>query len=125
MIIIYLTRSGGDNADLSYNITWAGLWAYAEISFGIIVTCTLSLPKFIEAKGVKFHDAFSSFTRPFTSLTSIGSFGSHGRSDKNTITREKVTRADTTDVFESNLSSTIQDEDVEGNHPHEDTLQLH
>lgn len=76
MIILYVTRIGQKNADVSYNTAGEGLWAFAEVSFGIIVTCTLSLPKFIEAEGTRIRGVFSSLTRPFSPLKSVGSFGS-------------------------------------------------
>jgi hypothetical protein len=84
MIIVYVTRLGGENADVSYNTAWQGLWAFAEISLGIIVTCMFSLPKFIEAKGAKLRGVFSNLARPFTSLTSGGSFGILMQSRKDT-----------------------------------------
>lgn len=88
MIIFYVTRIGEQNADVSYNTAWEGLWAFAEISFGIIVTCTLSLPKFIEAEGKRIRGAFSSLTKPFTSLTSPGSFGNVMKSKEKTAFEE-------------------------------------
>ena len=69
MIIIYVTRTGGEEVDETYNTAWEGLWAFAEISFGIIVSCTFLLPKPVEAEGGKLCCIFSSLTRPFTSLT--------------------------------------------------------
>ena len=41
---------GEDGADVSYNAVWMGLCIFAEVSFGIIVSCRLSLPKVIESK---------------------------------------------------------------------------
>ncbi|PVH93341.1 hypothetical protein DM02DRAFT_475412, partial [Periconia macrospinosa] len=32
------------NGDWSYNMAWDGLWAYAELSLGIIVACGIELP---------------------------------------------------------------------------------
>ena len=115
MIILYVTRLGRENADVSYSTAWQGLWAFAEISFGIIVTCTFSLPKFIEAKGTKLRGIFSSLTRPFTSLTSGGSFGILMQSKKDTTASQEVT-PDTVNMIghsESDLPFTNRDEDVE------------
>ena len=67
MVILYVARQDGATADISYNVAWMGLWAYAEIGLGIIVICTLSLPKFIEVKGKKVRIYFSGITRPFSS----------------------------------------------------------
>lgn len=56
-------------ADVSYNIVAMGLWSYAEVALGIIVACTLSLPKLIQAKGWKMpFSLFSSSPRSFPSL---------------------------------------------------------
>ena len=57
-----------------------GLWSYAEIGLGLIVICTLSLPKFIDVKGKKLRIFLSSITRPFSSNT--GSWDRMRRSDK-------------------------------------------
>lgn len=95
MIILYVTRIGQKNADVSYNTAWEGLWALAEVSFGIIVTCTLSLPKFIEAEGTRIRGVFSSLMRPFYPLKSVGSFGSVMQSketaDSQEATLDRVT----------------------------------
>ena len=92
MIIVYVTRLGGVNADVSYNTAWQGFWAFAEISLGITVTCTFSLPKFIEAKGTKLRGAFSSLTRPSTSVMPGGSFKILRQSKKDTTaSQEEVT----------------------------------
>jgi hypothetical protein len=41
----------GKQADLSYEFAWMGMFAYAEISLGLIVACALALPKLLRAKG--------------------------------------------------------------------------
>lgn len=86
MIIVYVNRIGGTNADVSYNVGWQALWALAEISFGLTVTGMFSLPKFLEAKGTMLRGFVSSLARPFTSLTSGGSSGiiMQSRRDANT-----------------------------------------
>ena len=67
MIILYVSRQDGTTADISYNVAWMGLWAYAEIGLGITVICTLSLPKLIEVKGRKVRVFFSGIIQPFSS----------------------------------------------------------
>lgn len=67
MIIVYVNRMGGPSADIAYNTAWQGLWAFAEISFGLTVTGTFLLPKFIEAKGADLRGIFSLIARPFSS----------------------------------------------------------
>ncbi|PSN63827.1 hypothetical protein BS50DRAFT_90101 [Corynespora cassiicola Philippines] len=34
--------------DMSYNIGWEGLWAYAEVALGIIVACSLSISQILK-----------------------------------------------------------------------------
>ena len=115
MIIVYVTRLGGPNADVSYNTAWQGLWAFAEISLGIVVTCTFSLPKFIEAKGSKLRGIFSSLTRPFTSLTSGGSPGisMHSKKDRTASQEVALDRVNMIGHSESDLSFNNRDQDVE------------
>ena len=90
MIIFYVTRLDGPNADVTYNIAWMGLWVFAEISFGITVTGTFLLPKFIEARGAKLCSVYFSVTRPLTSLTSKLSFGNLLQSRKDTEVTQDV-----------------------------------
>lgn len=71
MIIYYVIQLGDKDADISYNAAWMGCWAYVEIALGIIVTCTLSMPKLIEARGKKLRIVFLKFTRSFTSFGSL------------------------------------------------------
>ena len=114
MIIVYVTRLGGPTADVSYNTAWQGLWAFAEISFGITVTGTFLLPKFIEAEGKKIRGLFSSLTRPFTSLTSGSSFGIRLQSKKDSTAPHEVT-LDTVRIIgrsESDLSFANPEQDL-------------
>jgi hypothetical protein len=87
MIIIYVQRLDGENADLTYNTAWEGLWVFAEISFGLIVACSFALPQFIEAKGTMLRGLFSSLTR---SVASAMSFGTLTQSEKDTISLEEA-----------------------------------
>lgn len=91
MTIFYVSRIGAKNADMTFNTIGEGLWATAEISFGIIVTCTFSLPKFIEAEGTRLRGVVSSLTRPFTSLTHVVSFGSPTQSNEDKTASPEVT----------------------------------
>lgn len=114
MIIVYVTRIGGENADVSYNTAWQGLWALSEISFGIIVTCTFTLPKFIEAKGAKLRGVFSSLTQPFASLKPSGSFGIMQSKKDSTASQEvALDRFATIGQSESNLPFKNRDQDTE------------
>lgn len=115
MIIVFLTRMGGENADVSYNTAWLGLWVFAEIALGITAACTFLLPKFIEAEGAKLRGVFSSLTRPFSSLARGGSSGIRTQSKGDTITSQELT-TDTIKMLEpseSELASVNRDHDVE------------
>lgn len=68
---MFRLESQGDQQDASYEMAWMGLWSWAEIALGIIVACTLSLPKLVRAKSKEFGSLFSSVARPFVSLKSI------------------------------------------------------
>ncbi len=85
--MLYVSRQSGAKADISYNVAWMGLWAYAEIGLGLIVICTLSLPKFIEVKRKKLRLFLSSITRPFSS--SSGSWDRLRRSDRDVESGER------------------------------------
>ena len=104
MIILYVTRLDGTNADVSYNIAWMGLWVFAEISFGITVTGTFLLPKFIEAKGTKLHGYFLGLTR---------SFGNLLPSKKGSSAVEEVTLDTVTIMGHSENDFTYPDRDME------------
>lgn len=112
MIIVYVTRIRKKDADISYNVAWEGSWAIAEIGFGIIATCTFSLPKFIEAEGSKLRGVFSSLTRP---LTSVGFLGTLMRSKNDTTASQEVTvdRITIIEHSESDLPFTNGDQDME------------
>ena len=66
MVIYYLLHMAmaGVSADISYNAAWMSLWSYAELSLGILVTCTLSVPKFAEAEGERIRRVYRRFTTP-------------------------------------------------------------
>jgi hypothetical protein len=73
MRLLYMFRleSQGDNQDASYEMAWMGLWSWAEISLGVVVACTLSLPKLVRAKSKELSSLFSSVAQPFTSFRSM------------------------------------------------------
>lgn len=126
MLMIYVRRVEGENADVSYNTAWQGLSAYAEISFGIIVTCTFTLPKFIEVKGTKVRGFLSSLMRPFTSLRSNGSFGNFMQSKKDSTGSQDVTldRFNMMGRSESNLPLNNRDQDTE-RYPSDESADIH
>ena len=115
MIIFYVTRLGTKNADASYNMAWEGLWALAECSIGIIVTCTFLLPKFLKAEGPRLRRVLSSLTRSATSVTSRAPSRISVESKKDTTTYPEVTLDTVTTIAHSDvdLHSISCDQDVE------------
>jgi hypothetical protein len=72
----------GKYQDISYEMVWMGLWSWAEIAMGIIVACTLSLPKLFRAKSKQLGFLLSIVTSPFSSLRSK-LHSKHSRSTSN------------------------------------------
>ena len=70
--MIYLVRAEGKNADASHRGYWMILWAIADVSIGVSITGTFSLPKFVEAEGPKLRRIFSRLTRPLTPERRVG-----------------------------------------------------
>ncbi|KAL8783397.1 MAG: hypothetical protein Q9213_004656 [Squamulea squamosa] len=85
MIVFYIVRMSQKYADVSYNCAWLGFWAWAEISLGIVVTCTFSLPKLVEAKGKNMRIALSNLAKPLTSFTSFKTLVRSARIDQATM----------------------------------------
>lgn len=105
MILVYLSRTAGPNADVSYNSAWLGLWALAEISVGVSVTGIFLLPKFVEAEGPKLRGVLG---RPFTSLTDIlGSRRKHPTASSQED--EEAVVLDTVPVIMGRRSSSMSD----------------
>ena len=122
MILFYLSRFSGSNADISYNSAWLGLWAFAEISVGLSVTGTFLLPKFLEAEGPKLRDVLG---RPLTSLTRIS-----GRQWKNLTAssqeEERVTLDTVTMIMgrhSSSRSDTITSSSLHHDHYEEEDIE--
>ncbi|MCJ1464632.1 hypothetical protein MMC07_003245 [Pseudocyphellaria aurata] len=113
MIIYYvaITSIGVEKVDASYNIAAAGMWALAEISFGMIVTCTFSLPKFIEAEGTRIRGILSSLTRPYVSPTFFVFFSKKDTVDSPDLTLDRVSASGYSEsniAFAGNHDQTIE-----------------
>ena len=113
MLIVYLNRIGGDNADVSYNIAWEFMCAIAEISFGLTVAGAFSLPKLVEAKSTTLRRIFSSLKRPFTSITSGSSSGIIMQSRVETNPPPGAMTDEATLIGNSERSSIQPDHDIE------------
>ena len=114
MLIVYLQRIGGENADVAYNTIWEFLWAIAEISFGLTVAGAFTLPKFIEARGTMLRGIFSSHTRTPMSITSGNSSGIIMQSGTETNPLPETTTDTVTMIGSSERSSIQPDHDIEG-----------
>ena len=92
---------------MSYNAAFMGCWAYVEISLGIIVTCSLSLPKLYETKGKKLKNFLSDITKPFTSFTSLATLvrsNRHGATSSDRTTRTGATKTQTPSEYDLSLN---------------------
>ena len=116
MIMVNLVRAVGVNPDDSYINLWMRLWVLVEVSIGVSITGTFSLPKFIEAEGPKLRGVFLRLTRPLT-------FRRRSRIPAQWKKDERVTsqEGEPDDTFAMNeyssernlVASTNQDRDVE------------
>ena len=55
----YYTWRAVKSPDITYNLCIMGLWSYAEISIGIIVSCLPVLPRFFKNFGPRIYESFS------------------------------------------------------------------
>jgi hypothetical protein len=69
-MVYFLFRMTTHNGDVSYNSAGLGTSALIDISLGVIVSCSLSLPRFFEVKG---QGILRTFSRPFTTFTGSSS----------------------------------------------------
>ncbi len=76
MRIIYTLYIGRPNTDVSYNAAWQGFGAYAEISLGLIVTCTLTLLYFAQISQSQRQAAPCRHFEYFRPFRIFGSFDS-------------------------------------------------
>lgn len=79
--------NGGDNADISYESLFTAVWSWIECALGVIVACTLSIPKLVQAKGGSVRMAISKATRRFGSLTSSGRGSDQGIQESSSTVR--------------------------------------
>lgn len=59
-----------NEADVSRNALFIGLWTETECTLGFVAACALCLPKLIQAKGKKLKNAVSKALSPLNSLRS-------------------------------------------------------
>ena len=64
----YYTFRIVQSPDVSYNVIIMGLWTWAEITSGILISCLPVMPKFFHSVGSKIHGTFSSSSKPRSKL---------------------------------------------------------
>lgn len=85
MVILALE---GDDPDLTYHVIWVGVWSCVEIVLGMMIACSLVLPKFFRHHNIHFSTFLSRFSHP--SRTFKFSFiRSHDSSESNTSEANK------------------------------------
>jgi hypothetical protein len=60
----------GNGADVTYDSMLNALWSYIECTLGLIIACTLSVPKLYQAKGNRIRAIFSELEKSFSSKKS-------------------------------------------------------
>ena len=116
MMMVYVARRVGENSDDSYNDFWMIQWVLAEVSIGVSITGTFSLPKFIEAEGPKLRAVCSRLTRPLV-FGRRSAVPGQGKEDARIAPQEREPH-DTFAMYEHSsesklVASMINDRDVE------------
>lgn len=84
----YYTWELGLSQDVTYNLGLMGLWTYAEISIGIVISCTPIFPRFYQEFGPKIYAVLSFGSMPSeTTQSGRETFkpDSIGRKDQNSL----------------------------------------
>jgi hypothetical protein len=61
--------TGGAQADISYDSIFTAVWSYTECALGVVVACSLSVPKLIQAKGMNVPAFISNMSQSLTART--------------------------------------------------------
>jgi hypothetical protein len=94
------------HADVSFHIAWMGLWSYAELALGIIVACSLSLPRLAKSTKLKLSSIFSG-----TSVSSDSAWKYKKEQSKDSKKINVVTMGQT--LSQTNLTSNSEVEDYQ------------
>lgn len=84
----YYTWELALSPDVTHNLALMGLWTYAEIAIGIIISCTPIFPRFYQEFGPKIYAVLSFGSMPSdTTQSGRGTFkpGSIARKDQNSL----------------------------------------
>jgi hypothetical protein len=68
--------NGGAQADVSYDSVFTAVWSYIECALGIVVACSLSVPKLFQAKGKNVRASVSKMSESLTARARKGRVGS-------------------------------------------------
>ena len=113
MIMVYTSWAIGEHPDRSYNDLRIVLWVLAEVSIGVTISGTFSLPKFVEVEGPKLRAVFSHLTR-MTSGRGLGLPVQRNEGSGVTSQEQK-----TDDVLEMVEYSSVSDLGASTNHDHD------
>lgn len=105
----YYTWKIVQSPDISYNMVPMGMWTYAELSTGIVISCLPVIPKFFQYIGPKVSSALTLRSKS-TKYSGNGS-GSAAPSDK--VRAEKLKLPNFKHTFASVVSTTEKNEDHE------------
>ena len=105
----YYTWKIAQSPDVSYNMVPMGMWTYAELSTGIVISCLPVIPKFFQHVGPKVSSAFS---LRFKSTTGPG-HESSSRQPSDTVRAENLKLPSFKHTFTSFVTNTEKDTDHE------------
>ncbi|KAF6227624.1 hypothetical protein HO173_012153 [Letharia columbiana] len=105
----YYTWKIVQSPDISYNMVPMGMWTYAELSTGIVISCLPVIPKFFQHIGPKVSSALT--LRSKSTKESGHESASATPSDK--VRAEKLKLPSFKHTFASVVSSTEKDDDHE------------
>lgn len=103
----YYTWRIVQSPDVSYNIVPMGMWTYAEISIGIVISCLPVIPKFFQHIGPKVYSALTLRSKSGGNESASSSPSAKVRSDS------KLKLPSIKDAFTSVVSSSDKDKDHE------------
>ncbi len=86
-----------------------GMWTYAELSTGIVISCLPVIPKFFQHVGPKVHSALTSRSKP----TKESDNHSASATPSDRVGAEKLKLPNFKHTFTSVISNTQKDEDHE------------
>lgn len=105
----YYTWKIVQSPDISYNMVPMGMWTYAELSTGIVISCLPVIPKFFQHIGPKVSSALTFRSRP----TKDSGVGSESAASSDKVRAEKLKLPSFKHTFASVVSRTEKEDDHE------------